>query len=435
MSHEPPLHIAYFVQDFPPEVGAGPARVTEMALRWQEAGARVTVVTGMPNRRLPDRPDGVVHPDYRGRLFMEEDWQGLRVLRSWLFATPRRGFAWTLLNNLSFLATGTLHSLLRLRGVDVLIASSPPFFAHLAGDVYRRVARVPMVLEIRDLWPDYLVEMGALRNRRAQRALFALERSLLSHARHAVVVTESFRQRVIGKGMAPDEVTVVPNGVDVEQYHASREEPPVEALRRRGEEFVVGYLGTFGAGQGLRTLVEAQARLEARGAPVRMVLVGDGPDRAAVTRHAEELGVRGVSFGPPIPRDRTRAFYNACDLCLVPLAPLPIFQETIPSKIFEVMACERPVLACVAGEGARIVGESGGGWVCAPGDAEEIAASIVRAMESTPAERAAMGRAGREYVMRNYDRRAHADRYLALLQSLAPADRRVASRSAADVRA
>jgi hypothetical protein len=180
-------------------VGAGPARVTEMALRWQEAGARVTVVTGMPNRRLPDRPDGVVHPDYRGRLFMEEDWQGLRVLRSWLFATPRRGFAWTLLNNLSFLATGTLHSLLRLRGVDVLIASSPPFFAHLAGDVYRRVARVPMVLEIRDLWPDYLVEMGALRNRRAQRALFALERSLLSHARHAVVVTESFRQRVIGR--------------------------------------------------------------------------------------------------------------------------------------------------------------------------------------------------------------------------------------------
>jgi hypothetical protein len=96
------LRIGYVTQDFPPEVGAGPARVTEMARRWREAGAEVTVVTGMPNRRMPNRPDGAIHPDYRGRLFMEERVDGIRVLRSWLFASPRRGFATTLLNNTSW---------------------------------------------------------------------------------------------------------------------------------------------------------------------------------------------------------------------------------------------------------------------------------------------------------------------------------------------
>ena len=100
-----PLRILYVNQDFAPEVGAGPARVLELSRHWQAAGAEVTVVTGMPNRRMPGRPDGRIHPDYRGRLFMEETWDGVRVLRSWLYARPDRGFATTVANNASYMAT------------------------------------------------------------------------------------------------------------------------------------------------------------------------------------------------------------------------------------------------------------------------------------------------------------------------------------------
>src|SRR5437868_8441487 len=174
------FNIAYLIQQFPPEVGAGPARVTEMALRWQEAGARVTVITGLPSRALPGRDYGARDAKYRRKIFLEEQWRGLRVLRSWLSTAKRPGLWPTILNNVTFLVTSTLHAIAKLRHADVLIASSPPFLPHLGGAAISSIRRVPLVLEVRDLWPDYLVGLGILRaDNPAARILFALERSLL----------------------------------------------------------------------------------------------------------------------------------------------------------------------------------------------------------------------------------------------------------------
>lgn len=412
MSLSRPLHIGYLVQQFPPEVGAGPARVTEMALRWREQGARVTVLTGMPNR-----PEGRIHPEYRGKLFTDEEYQGLRVLRSWLYASPKHGFARTLLNNATFMASSALHALARGGGIDVLVASSPPFFPHLSGTLVHALRRVPLVLEVRDLWPDYLAGMGTVKSAAALRGLFAVERAMLRRAQHTVVVTESFRRRVIEKGVSPDKVDVVPNGVDTRLYYASDEAPPLPELRRQSpDELVIGYLGNFGTGQGLTAVVEAAALLEAADPRIRVVMAGDGPTREEVTARARELGLTRTSIHPPIPKTDTRAFYNACDLCLVPLAPFPILQETIPSKIFEVMACERPVVACLGGEGARIVGESGGGVVAPPGDPRAIADAVLATLARPAGERARMGAAGRAYVSANYAREALAARYLEILK-------------------
>lgn len=414
------FRIGYLTQDFPPEVGAGPARVTEMARSWRDAGAEVTVVTGMPNRRMPNLPDGAIHPDYRGRLFMEEDVEGIRVLRSWLFASPRRGFATTLLNNTSWMLTGAVHAIRAAGPLDVLIASSPPFFCHLAGEAVRRALRVPMVLEIRDLWPDYMVEMGVLKNRAGQRAIFGLERFLLRHGQQAVVVTESFRRRIVDKGMAPECVDVISNGVDAAFYYRDpAAEPPLPELARRGGGFVVGYLGNFGAGQEIRTVLEAAARLHTAAPDVRFVLAGDGTEKHLVAERARELNLRNLSIHPPIPKERTRDFYNSCDLCLVPLAPIPIFSETVPSKIFEIMACERPVLASVAGEGARIVEESGGGMVSAPGDEAALADGILKMRATHADELAAMGVRGRRFVREQYSREVLAGRYLQILRRVA----------------
>lgn len=413
-----PLRIGYLVQQFPPEVGAGPARVTEMAARWMEQGAKVTVFTGMPNR-----PEGRIHPGYRGKLFLSEDWDGILARRSWLYASPRPGFARTVLNNVSFMATSALQGVLRGGGLDVLIASSPPFFPHLAGDLVSRLRRIPLVLEVRDLWPDYLVGMGVLpEGGRGARALFALERRLLRRGKAVTVVTESFRSRVVEKGVARDRVHVLPNGVDTSFYRPSPgEEPPLPELAGGDGLFRVGYLGNFGAGQDLSQVIDAAARLSGDGVPVRFVLVGDGPEREKLERRAAEAGVENLSIHPPIPKERTRAFYNHCDLVLVPLAPIPVFQETIPSKLFEILACSRPVVACLDGEGRRIVEGSGGGWVVPPGEPEELAAAVRRVMDEDPARLREMGCRGRDYVGREYSRTAIADRYLHLLRGVAGA--------------
>jgi colanic acid biosynthesis glycosyl transferase WcaI len=409
------MHIAYLVQQFLPEVGAGPARVSELALRWRAAGAEVTVVTGMPNR-----PEGRIHPLYRNKLFVEEYWQGVRVLRSWLYASPKHGTVRTLANNASFMTTSAAHALTRVGSPDVLIASSPPFFPHVSGWAVAKLRRVPLVLEIRDLWPDYLVDMGTLRRGGLpSRALFALERYLIRRADRTVVVTESFRRRVIEKGAAEGTVAVIPNGVDVDRYFASDEDPPLEAMNRRGGGPVVGYLGNIGAGQDLSAVVRAAELVERRDPAVTFVLAGDGPQSRQVQHLARERGLGNLLLHGPISKDRTRAFYNACDVCLVPLADVAVFQETVPSKLFEIMACERPVLASVGGEAAEIVRGSASGIVAAPGNPESIADGVLDMLARPETERREMGRRGRAYVTDLYNRDVLASRYLELLRAIA----------------
>jgi colanic acid biosynthesis glycosyl transferase WcaI len=408
-------HVAYLVQQFPPEVGAGPARVAEMALRWRAAGIDVTVITAMPNR-----PAGRIDPGYRGRAFVEEEWQGIRVLRSWLFTSAAGGFTRTLANNLTFMGTAWVHALRRMPRADVLIASSPPFFPHIAGAAVAAQRRIPLVLELRDLWPDYLVGMGVLRDGFAARRLFALERALLARTARAVVVTESFARRVAEKGVPADRIDVIPNGVDAEQYYAEPDaEPPVEAMRPRCGTKVIGYLGNFGLGQGLEYVLAAAALLRDMRPDIRFVLAGDGPQRRRIEQLVDETQLTNVTLHESIAKTATRAFYNACDICLVPLAPWPVLQQTIPSKIFEVMACERPLIAVLGGEAAEILERSGGGSVVEPGNPEALAGAIGHMLRMPEDEQRTRGRNARQYVAEHFGRDMLASRYLDTLRAAA----------------
>lgn len=415
------LAIAYLVQQFPPEVGAGPARVTEMAGRWQVAGADVVIVTGMPARSIPGRKYGQGDSGYRRRLFMTERWDGLLVLRSWLYRTSRPGLLSTLANNITFMITSAIHGAWRLRGTDVLIASSPPLFPHIAGVVVAWARRIPLVLEVRDLWPDYIVGMGILRKGILTDTLFALEGWLLSRADHIVVVTESFARRLEAKGVHPQRIDVISNGVDTELYFPAEEQPPFPSPATSKDSAVVGYLGNFGLGQGLGAVIEAARMMQDSRPTVRFVLAGDGPEKERITTYCRELGAVNVTLLGPIPKGQTRAFYNACTVCVVPLASFPILQETVPSKIFEVMACARPLVAALGGEGARIVCESGGGIVAPPEDATAIFEAITRTLDLPESDRDRMGMNGRAFVAEHYSRPVLAARYLSLLTRTAAA--------------
>lgn len=413
------MHIAILNQDFPPETGAGPARITELAREWIARGHRVSVITGFPNRKLPGQRDGVIPAPYSGRLLMHEKWDGIDVYRSWLFASPRREFAYTLVNYLSFAATSLINALAVVPRPDVLIASGPPYFQQFSGALAALAKGVPLVIEIRDLWPDYVAEMGLIRSRPLLQAMFATERWLVDRAAAITVVTESFRRRLIAKGVEPARISVMPNGVDTERYRPTREPMPLPGVDGTAAGPLIGYLGTFGAGQGLAAVVEAARLLRAEGLEARFVLVGDGSDRAALEADLAARPLVGFSIHSPVPRDATRALYNACDVVLVPHAPLPVLADTVPSKIFEIMACERPLVAALRGEGAAIIERSGAGVLATPGDAASIAAAIRRTLAFTPDERRRMGAAGRAFVVREYDRRQVAARYLELLTRIA----------------
>lgn len=409
-----PVRVGYLVQQFPPEVGAGAARAGEMAERWQDKGTAVTIFTGMPNR-----PEGRIHQAYRGRVFIKEEWHGITVRRSWLYASPRHGMGRTLLNNLSFMTTSGFDVASNAGRLDVLIASSPPFFPHISGTLIAAVRRVPLVLEVRDLWPDYLADMGHLRNAYARRMVFGLERKLLHRADHVVTVTEALKKRLLEKGLPAEKITVIPNGVDPSLYYKSAEPAPLPDLRSDRSKFTVGYLGNFGAGQALEVVVRAAELLQRQKPEVRVVMAGDGTEGQAIHRLAASLGVNNLTIHPPVSKDRTRAFYNACDVCLVPLAPLKSLAGALPTKLFESLACERPVIASVEGESAALIEGAKAGMVVPPGDAPALASAIQGMHAISEAERAEMGRRGREAVIARFSRAAGADRFLDLLKLVA----------------
>lgn len=411
------MHIAYIVQQFPPEIGAGPARAFELSRRWLAAGASVTILTARPSRMVAGLRAGMVAPGYEGRVFAAETHEGMRVLRSWCYSSPRGGTITTLANNVSFMVSALMHGAWRLKRPDVIIASSPPLLPHVTGRLLAATKRTPLVLEVRDLWPDYLVGMGILdRDSAAARALFRVERTLLLAADGVVVVTDTFARNIAEKGVPQSRISVVTNGVDLARYYPL---PHSAASARPAEDFIVGYLGNFGAGQDLSTVVRAASLLQNEG--VRFVLVGDGPDRARIDRMVRESGLRNIAIRNSIPKEETIQCYHSFDVCLVPLAPIPELQDTIPSKIFEIMACERPVLASAGGETRRLVESSGAGLVVPAGDAGAMAAGIRQLRALSHDQLRALGERGREYVARHYSRDDLAERYLALLNSVVAA--------------
>jgi hypothetical protein len=413
------MHIVVIIQDYLPEVGAGPARVSEMAALWLKRGDKVTVVTSFPSRRLPGLADGETLEQYRGLIVGREVLDGVDVLRSWSFTSTKRSFARTVAGHLSFAIT-SLYSALRLKNrPDVVIASGPPYFTFYSGVAISRYFGVGLVLDIRDLWPDYIAEMGLLRSRALERLLFASERWLLARAQLVSVVTASFRSILRDRTPPSTPIEVVPNGVDLARYAAGvRAESQLWEGPASPDVLRVGYLGTMGAGQGLAAVVEAAHLLADGQQRYDFQLIGDGADRHTLETAISRAQLRNVRLRRPISRNETASFYLSCDIILVPHAESPVLGSTVPSKLFEAMACGRPVLGALRGEGARIIEESHCGIVATPGDPHSIAGALQALAQEDRETRESRGRSGQEYVRERYDRKQIADRFRKALKDL-----------------
>lgn len=391
---------------FPPEVGAPQARLSEMARVWAADGDDVTVLTGMPNH-----PTGVVPPAYRGAVRRIEQVDGYRVVRTWLYATPNEGMVRKTLGHISFMLSGLLLGARAAGRADVVVVSSPTFFSIATGWALARLKRARLVVEVRDLWPAIFVELGVLTNRRAIAALERLELAAYRAADVVVTVTEAFRADIVGRGIADEKVHTIRNGADVERFRPRSPSLSVRAgLGVTGDRVVVLYAGAHGISHGLRSVVDAAALLVA---DVDVVLVGEGADKANVRRHAEQLALPNLRMLPGVGRDEMPELIAAADICLVPLRDVPLFSGFIPSKLFEFLAAERPVIGAVTGETAEILTEAG--QIVVPPERPEALADAVRRLAADPVLRATIGKQGREYVVTNFDRVSLARRYRKLL--------------------
>ena len=375
-------------------------------------GHDVIVLTGFPNH-----PTGVIPPEYQGKLFMREAVSGVKIWRHWLYATPNEGFLKKTLAHLSFMVTVVLFSLFRGKRPDALIVSSPNFFSVISTYIMSRVRCVPYVFEVRDLWPGIFIELGVLKNRHLIRLLEIVELFLYRKAAYVVPVTNGFADDMIKRGIPAEKIEVITNGVDLDVFQPGPGDMDLRSKIGFSEDhFVILYIGAHGISHGLPSVVEAAEALHTE-KDIRFLFVGEGAVKAHLMDSARNKGLENVTFLPGQRKEKVVDFYHLADVCLVPLRDVPGFDSFIPSKMFEIMGCGKPIIASLRGESADILGRSGAALVIPPEDPEELV-NAIRELRSDFERCRRMGENGRTFVEGNYDRKVLARKYLGVLEKI-----------------
>jgi glycosyltransferase involved in cell wall biosynthesis len=415
------MNILFLTDNFPPETNAPATRTHEHARNWVSAGHQVVVLTNVPNF-----PTGRVFPGYRNKLWQREVMDGIRVVRVWTYVTANEGFFRRSLDYFSFGVTGVIGGLF-LSTPDVIVATSPQIFTALGGCILAWIKRRPFVFELRDLWPDSIVAVGAMREGLLLRMLRRLEYWLYHRSAKIVSVTNAFKQILVANGIPRGKIAVIRNGVDLEAFVPGPK--PVELARRLGFEgkFVAAYVGTIGMAHGLDALLSAAERLRDR-RDLAFVLVGAGAERTRLEEDAKRRGLGNVIFVGPVDKQEVKEYWRLCDVALVLLKDVSLFHHVIPSKIFEAMGTGRPIILGVRGESQELLQRAGAGIVIPPEDSQALAEAITRLMDNSTF-RQDMGAAGRRFVETEFDRHGLALEMLNVLGEV------VALRSHAEARA
>jgi colanic acid biosynthesis glycosyl transferase WcaI len=391
------MKILFVTPYYPPEKGAAMVRISETAKRLVRQGHQVTVLT-----TVPSYPTGIVPHEYRGRLLQEETREGVRVVRVWSYVSANTSFLKRILPQLSFALMAPLLGGRAIGHPDIIIVQSPPLFDAIAGRLLAWWKRRPFVFLVSDIWPGTPVELGILRNRLMIRFSKWLELSTYQRASAVWALTEGMRDDIVQRGFPLEHVFVITNGVDTKIFH------PLPRAQARaelgwGDGFTVLYAGTHGATQGLTTILDAAELMRDR-YDVHFVFAGDGAEKGVLKNQALGRQIRNVSFLDSQPHDRMPLLLNAADVCLVPLRKAPLFEAAIPSKLYEIMACGRPIVLGVDGEARRlIVDEAGAGLYVEPEDPHALVAAISH-LHDHPHLTDLLGKRGRVFVETHFDR-------------------------------
>jgi glycosyltransferase involved in cell wall biosynthesis len=407
------VRILFLTHYFPPEVNAPATRTHEHCREWVAAGHEVHVVTG-----IPSHPRGRPFPKYRRQWYRHELVDGIHVHRVWTHLAANRGTVMRTLNYVSFALSGGWRAS-RLGHFDVAIGTSPQFFCAVATWIVARLRRLPWVFELRDLWPESIVALGALKRQSVpMRCLERLELRMYRDAAAVACLTRSFVATLEARGVDPRKLHYIPNGIIPEFWSQGRRDDVRHELGVASDEVLLSYVGTTGMAHGLGAALDVAARLRSLAPEVRLLIVGDGAEQDALREAVETRGLRNVRFAGLVPRARVPALLAASDIMLVTLRPSEVFKTVLPSKMFEAMAAARPLVLAVEGEARDTLLRAGAGIAVPPGDADGLVHAVHR-LARDPGLRAAMGQRGASFVQHEFSRRIWAARYLALLEGMA----------------
>lgn len=374
------MHILLLSQYFPPEAGSAAAKIAEMAHYLTGRGHRVSVVS-----QVPCYPAGVVYPGYEGAWFRREEQQGVRISRTWSYASPERGkFKPRLLNYATFMVTAMAGIYTGPRP-DIVMVYSPPLLLGLTAALASLAWRCPFVFWVNDLWPQAALHLGFMQEGPLYQAASALERFIYRHAARIFVYSQRMLEEVVADGACRAKIESHPLWIDTEVFHPD----PAGSARIReqygwGDKFVILYGGNIGLAQGLDVFVEC-ARLLREKPNIHFVMVGSGVEKDNLESLARDYGLTNLEFIGQQPKEQVLAYFSAADILFAHLKAAPHRVGTVPEKILAYMACGRPVLmAAQEGAAADVIRDHGCGVAIPPDDPEALAQAILALSDQRP---------------------------------------------------
>ena len=405
------MRILILSQFYPPEVGATQRRIHHFARRLSEKGHRITVISEFPNH-----PKGVIFPGYSPRLFRRATEDNLDVIRLWVYTSPRKGAVRRILFYFSYMIGATIAGLILARGkYDVVFATSPPLPVALAGFLVALFKRRPFVMDVRDLWPAVGIVLGEIRGRAMVKVAERMESFLYKRASAITCVTRGFIEDIAEKGIDRQVIHYLPNGTIPETFNPYRVDHSLGQRLGLEGKFVVGFCGNHGVAQGLPSVLEA-ARLMVDHKDLVFLFVGEGPVKRQLIDVKHRDGLDNVLLLPQVPVDEIAGYINSSDVMLVPIRKDALFSSFVPSKLFDCMACAKPVILMYDGEARAIIEEAGAGLYVEPDNPEALCGALLQ-MRDFPEKLARMGRDGRDHVLKHYLRDPQADRLEEILEA------------------
>lgn len=403
------MRVVIASQYFWPEI-LSPQHIYENARGLAGRGHEVAILTAFPNR-----PAGIIEEPYKGKLFLTESKNGLRFVRTYIYAAPTKRILRRLLGEISF-ALSSLIGGVSINGCDAVISISPPFTNALSSCIISRVKRVPFIFWLNDLHPETAIQLGVLRSKLLIRLATSLELFLYRKADKVVVATRGIGENIIARGVPPEKVEFIPTGVDTSLFDPSKVKTSIRDELGLGDKFLVLYAGTIGFLQDISTIVEA-ARILSDNDQVVFLLVGEGPEKERMLELTKKYSLSNVLFVGTQPRQRLPSFIAGADVVVASLKRWRLFESALPTKLFEAMAMEVPIVCAISGEAKEMMEESGAGVCVEPGNPAEMA----RAISGLFNDRNALSRRGtraREYVEKHYSRSDTVEQIERMLSSL-----------------
>jgi glycosyltransferase involved in cell wall biosynthesis len=407
------MKILLISQYFPPDMGALAARASELCNKWSETDHDISVLTAFPSY-----PAGIIPQEYQGLKYKIETYGKINVIRTRVYAGHYSGILNRIRNYFSFLYSGIFIGKGLINKPDVIIATSPPIFVAIIGYVLSRLKKSKFIFEVRDLWPESIIQVGSLNNKLIIYVLKKIELFLYRKANRIVAVTDSFKIYISDLGITNKKIDVIKNGVDLELYNPDEDHGIPKELHHLSEKYIISYIGNHGMAQGLSTIVEV-ARLAKKIKNLHFVLVGEGADKPKLLELSKKYGLNNITFINHIKKSEIPAFYQRSKIVLVPLRNLKLFRQVIPSKVFEIMAMKKPIVLSVDGEVRKIVVEDAkAGLFAEPENALDILNKIQQFLID-PKKGIDFGENGREFVLEFFDRNKLAENYLKIIEKIA----------------